>query len=212
VPGLTRDEIDRLATGGRIQRIGRREVVPLDGPTIMLVCDGWFRVFRNAAFVRDVTLFIAQAGDVIAPGALFGERSAESGAEALADATVLSLTREAFDAVAGDDPRLYVSVAANLGRRVTRVQTKLEAFSRATVESRVARALLDIAEDFGVPAPAGTRIDIPLSQSDLASLAGTTRESCSQTVAALARAGILKGGRIRGLVIQDRTRLEALLA
>jgi CRP-like cAMP-binding protein len=118
---------------------------------------------------------------------------------------------DVFERHAVADPSLYIKIAANVGRRISRLQTKLEAFSRSGVEVRIAGALLEIADDFGVPVPTGTKIDLPLSQEDLAHLAGTSRESCSQAVAAFARGGLVVGGRLKGLVIADRPALEALL-
>ena len=212
VQGLTSDDIDRLAADGRVERIARRAIVPLDGPTVTIVIDGWFRVFRNAAFVRDVTLFLAAAGDVLAPSSLFGERSAESGAEALADAHVLLLAPEAFVRHAESDPELYMRMAVVLGRRVSRVQKRLEELSRFGVEARVAGSLIDLASDFGTPLQAGIKLDLPLSQEDLANLAGTTRESCSSAVAEFARRGFVKGARLKGLVILDREGLAAVAA
>jgi CRP/FNR family cyclic AMP-dependent transcriptional regulator len=211
VSRLTDDQIARLAAEGRVERIARGAILPLDSPAVAIVAGAWFRVFRRAAFIRDVTLFLAQTGDVLAPGAVFGERSAESGAQAIADAQMLFVPREVFERRADGDPALYIKVAANVGRRISRLQMKLEAFSRAGVEVRVAGALLELADDFGVPVPTGTKIDLPLSQRDLAHLAGTSRESCSQAVASFARGGLVVGGRLKGLVIADRPALEALL-
>jgi CRP-like cAMP-binding protein len=211
VSRLTDDQIARLAAEGRVEPVARGAIVPLDSPAIAIVTGAWFRVFRRAAFVRDVTLFLAKAGDVLAPGAVFGDRSAETGAQAIADAEVLFVPPDVFERHAAADPSLYIRVAANVGRRISRLQAKLEAFSRAGVEVRVAGALLEIADDFGVPVPTGTKIDLPLSQEDLAHLAGTSRESCSQAVAAFARSGLVVGGRLKGLVIADRPALEALL-
>ncbi len=208
--GLTAGQLARLAAEGFVQRVQRGAIISLDGPTVAIVAGAWFRVFRHAAFVHDVTLFLAKSGDVLAPGTIFGERSAESGAQAIADADLLLVPREAFERHAAADATLYVRVAANIGQRVARLQTKLEAFSRAGVETRVAGALLEIAEDFGVPVPTGTKIELPLSQEDLAHLAGTSRESCSGVVAAFARSGFVVGGRLKGLVIADRQALEAL--
>jgi CRP-like cAMP-binding protein len=208
---LTDDQIARLAAEGRVERVARGAIVPLDAPAMMIVAGAWFRVFRRAAFVRDVTLFLAKPGDILAPSALFGERSAESGAQAIADADLLLVPPEAFERVAAADPTLYMKVAANVGRRISRLQVKIEAFSRAGVEARVAGALLEIAGDFGVPVAGGTKIMLPLSQEDLAQLAGTSRESCSQAVAAFARSGYVVGGRLKGLVIADRVALERLL-
>jgi CRP/FNR family cyclic AMP-dependent transcriptional regulator len=211
VSRLTDDQIARLAADGGLQQVERGAIVPLDTPAIAIVAGAWFRVFRRAAFARDVTLFLAKTGDVLAPGTVFGERSGESGAQAIAAAEILFVPREAFERHAAADPSLYIRLAANVGRRISRLQTKLEAFSRAAVDVRVAGALLELADDFGVPGPTGTKINLPLSQEDLAHLAGTSRESCSQAVAALARGGLVVGGRLKGLVIADRAALEALL-
>jgi CRP/FNR family cyclic AMP-dependent transcriptional regulator len=211
VSRLTADQIVRLAADGRVERVARGAIVPLDTPEVAIVTGAWFRVFRRAAFVRDVTLFLAKRGDVLAPGTLFGERSAESGAQAIADAELLLVPREALARQADADSSLYIEIAANVGRRIARLETKIEAFSRAGVEVRVAGALLELADDFGVSAANGTKIDLPLSQQDLAHLAGTSRESCSQAVASFARAGWVIGGRLKGLVIADRPALEALL-
>jgi CRP/FNR family cyclic AMP-dependent transcriptional regulator len=211
VSRLTDDQIARLAAEGRVERVARGAVVQLDMPAVAIVAGAWFRVFRRAAYIRDVTLFLAKTGDVLAPGAVFGERSAESGAQAIADARILFVAPDVFERHAVADPSLYIKIAANVGRRISRLQTKLEAFSRSGVEVRIAGALLEIADDFGVPVPTGTKIDLPLSQEDLAHLAGTSRESCSQAVAAFARGGLVIGGRLKGMVIVDRPALEALL-
>jgi CRP/FNR family transcriptional regulator len=209
---LAHDHIARLAAAGRRERIPARTLVPLDAPLVAIVAAGALRVFRNAAFVRDVTLFYARPGDVLGPGALFEERSAESGAQAVVESELVMLTREAFEAIAADDAGLYLEVARNLGLRADRIQQKVEALSRAPVEARVAAALLELADLFGAPVPAGTRLELPLSQEDLADLAGTTRESASGAVAAFARRGIVRGSRLKGLVVLDRAALEQVRA
>jgi len=175
-----------------------------------IVIGGYFRIFRNAAFVRDVTLGLAGRGDVLAPGAAFGDRSAETGAEALSEGHVLLLSADAWNRRADAAPELHLKLAASVGRRVTRLQRKLEELSRAGVEARVAASLLDLANDYGVPGAGGIRLDVPLSQEDLARLAGTTRETCSSTVAEFARRGLVKGGRLKGMLVLDVGALRLL--
>lgn len=210
---LSPAEVDRLACDGRIERVAPRAIVRLDAAAVTIVAEGWVRVFRDAAFVRDVTLGLAGPGEVLAPGTLFGDRSAESGAEAITGGAVLAVAPDAMARYAETAPGLYAALARSLARRTLRVQRKLEAFSRATVEARVAGALLEIAEDAGIALGAGAfRLDLPLSQEDLAALAGTTRESCSTTVAAFARGGLVRGTRLRGLVLVDPARLAELAA
>lgn len=211
MPALNPDAVDRLAREGRLERLARRARFAVDGPDVAVVVDGWFRVFRNAAFVRDVTLVLAGPGELVAPGALFGERSAESGAEAVTGGSIALVPPEAF--ARHGDARLFQAIARSLAIRTSRVQRKLEAVSRASVEERVAAALLEIAEDAGVGLPGGEiRLDLPLSQGDLAGLAGTIRESCSTAVAAFARRGLVRGRRLQGLVLADPAGLAAVAA
>ena len=211
MPVLNDDQVERCAIVGRVETVARRGIVPLDGPTAAIVVDGWFRVFRNAAFVRDVTLFLAQRGDVLAPGALFGQRSGESGAEAIATSSVALIASDAFERIAGEEPALYVALARNIAHRTAHVQAKLERQSRAPAEARVAAALLEICADFGIPVPGGGhRIELPLSQEDLARLAGTTRETASTALASFARRGLVRGSRLRGLALIDGTGLAAV--
>ena len=208
--GLTTDDLDRLSAEGRVEAVARRAVVPLDGPTLVIVIGGYFRIFRNAAFVRDVTLGLASRGDVLAANAAFGDRPSETGAEALSAGHVLLIASDAWTACAAADPGLSLKLAVSIGRRVERLHKRLEEHSRSGVEGRVAASLLDLADDFGIPAQAGIRLDLPLSQEDLARLAGTTRETCSSTVADFARRGLVRGGRLRGMLLLDVPGLAAL--
>ena len=210
MPGLSDGEIERCAVGGRGQRLARGDVVPLDGLTAAVVIDGWFRVFHSAAFVRDVTLFLAKRGDVLGPSALFGQRGGESGAEAIAASSVTLIARDAFEQIAGVNASLYLALARNIAYRTAQVQAKLERQSRAPAEARVAAALLEICDDFGTPLPTGGhRIDLPLSQEGLARLAGTTRETASTAMAAFARRGLIRGSRLNGLALIDPAGLAA---
>jgi CRP-like cAMP-binding protein len=208
---LSAGDLERLGREGRLERVARRGAVPLDGEAVTVVAEGWFRVFRRAAFVRDVTLVLAGPGEVLAPGALFGDRSAENGAAAITGGVLLVLPAEAVARFAEGVPGLWAALGRSLARRALRVQGKLEAFGRAGVEARVAAALLEIAEASSVPLAGGAvRLDLPLSQEELAGLAGTTRESASAAVASFARGGLVRGSRLRGLVLLAPERLGEL--
>ncbi len=209
--GLADGDLDRLCAEGRVESVVRGGVVPLDGATMVVVIGGFFRIYRNAAFVRDVTLGLAARGDVLAPSAAFGDRAAETGAQALSDGHVLYLAPDAWAERAAAQPDLNLKMAASIGKRISRLQKKVEEFSRTGVEGRVASTLLDLATDFGVPTGGTIKLEVPLSQEDLARLAGTTRETCSSTVAEFARRGFVRGGRLRGLLVLNIPALEALV-
>jgi CRP-like cAMP-binding protein len=206
--GLGPEEIERLSHEGSLQSVARRSIVPLDGPALVVVVEGLFRIFRNAAFVRDVSLGLGSPGDVLAAASAFGERGAETGAEALSEGRIVLLAQSTWERLAAAEPELWLKLSASVARRLTRLQQRVEEVTRSGVEARVAAALGELADSFGRPVEGGLKLDLPLSQEDLARLAGTTRETCSAIVAEFSRQGIVRGGRLRGMLVIDAEALR----
>lgn len=78
----------------------------------------------------------------------------------------------------------------------------------ASVGERIASLLLDLSERFGEATPQGVVLNLKLSRSELAQLAGTINESLSRHLGDLKEEGIID---VQGkkITIRDRRRLEA---
>lgn len=88
--------------------------------------------------------------------------------------------------------------------RLTSIVTDLAWFD---ITDRIERRLLDLASRLGRPAPGGTLIPVRLTQDELASMVGATRESANRAVRALiARGSIDVRGRGR-YVVHSQLRL-----
>jgi len=74
------------------------------------------------------------------------------------------------------------------------------------VPGRVAKALLDLAARFGVPAEDGLRVTHDLTQEELAQLVGASRETVNKALADFAARGFLRLEG-RAVVILDVARL-----
>ena len=77
------------------------------------------------------------------------------------------------------------------------------------VPARLARSLLRLANDFPGEQAGGARIDVRLTQQDLADLIGSTRESASLAVNSFKRQGLIDV-RQRVIFIRDSERLRSL--
>jgi len=66
----------------------------------------------------------------------------------------------------------------------------------------VARRLLDLAERFGKETPEGVKVELPLSQEELASWCGASRESTVKALRTLREVGALTTGR-RQVTLHD---------
>jgi CRP-like cAMP-binding protein len=74
-------------------------------------------------------------------------------------------------------------------------------FAMYDVTGRVARRLLQLAEEFGEPCSDGVRIGLKLSQDELAGWAGSSREAVSKSLHALRDLGWIRTERQRLTVL-----------
>jgi CRP/FNR family cyclic AMP-dependent transcriptional regulator len=99
-----------------------------------------------------------------------------------------------------------IDVLAATTTRLTTIATELAWFD---ITDRVEHRLLDLAQRLGRPAPGGTLIPVRLTQDELASMVGATRESVNRAVRALVARGSLD---VRGrgrYVVRAQLRLVA---
>jgi CRP-like cAMP-binding protein len=99
-------------------------------------------------------------------------------------------------------PRIALSITAQMGGRFKRIESRVENLVFRNLRSRIARILLELAEDFGRPEDGGTLVDIPLSQGDVATLVGATRQSVNLCLGEL-RAAQLVSYRSRRFLLRD---------
>ena len=124
--------------------------------------------------------------DVVGPGGVVGEvalvlpgshRTAT--VIALDAVTTRMLTSEAFDALCESHPSVRVAASQLLAERVERLTKHLVEALYVSVERRVARRIWTLAAMHGGPVR-GT--ELPLTQQDIADLAGATRPTVNQSL------------------------------
>jgi len=150
--------------------------------------DGCYRI--DDGLVK-VSVVVPSGGErilaVLGPGTMVGELSMFSEASRSASVTALResklsfVSRGAFHAFAQDNPDLYRHVIRLLARRLTDTNMALVATTFLSLQGRVARSLLSLAEGFGHDVGGG-RILVrqKITQSDLAAMAGIARENVSR--------------------------------
>jgi CRP/FNR family cyclic AMP-dependent transcriptional regulator len=152
--------------------------------------DGCYRVDDGLLKVS----VVAPAGGerilaILGPGAMVGELSVINGAPrsasvaAIRDTKLSFVSRVTFDAFARTNPDLYKHVMLLLAHRLTDTNIALAATTFLSVQGRVARALLSLAQAFGHDVGGG-RILVrqKITQSDLAAMAGIARENVSRVL------------------------------
>ena len=192
------DDEDRraLLTTCRRRRFARGEVIFHEGDpadSVHLLASGTVAVRITTPLGDVVTL------DVLAPGEAFGEQAllAEGSIRsatttAIETAETMSLFRSSFERLLADHPSALRLLIAALDARLRATSRNLVDMRYMPVESRVFRNLGRLTAIYG-PHRA-----IPLTQEDLASLAGTTRQSLNK---------VLRQAQADGLVTLARGRI-----
>jgi CRP-like cAMP-binding protein len=150
------------------------------------------------------TLHVVGPGDVVGEMAVIhdgGRRTAT--VMALEPAETLSLQRDQFIELRREHPAVDRFLIEVLAAHIARADRHLMEALFVPVERRVLRRLLALTDVYG---NAGNGSEIPLTQDDLASLAGTSRATVNRVLRQAEEAGWVSLGRGRVKVL-DAERL-----
>src|SRR5919108_3905157 len=168
-----------------------------------LVRSGDLRVTREHSDGRAIALATLGPGDIFGELAMFDGEARSASVETLSDSELLALPAADFRRLLAEHSEISVKLVAALTRRLRETNERVARQSFQTVPSRVAGVLSQlIAEETAAEGRQG--VTIRMTQSDLAQLAGTARESVSRFLATLERAGVVKVGRGRVTIVQPR--------
>jgi CRP/FNR family transcriptional regulator, cyclic AMP receptor protein len=165
-----------------------------------IVRDGSFRVTREHSDGRAITLATLGTGDIFGELAMLDGEVRSASVEALTDGELLALPAREVRALLARHPEITVKLIAALVRRLRTANERISRQSFQTVPSRVAGVLSQLVAEES-PREEGGEVTIRMNQSDLAQLAGTSRESVSRFLADLERGGIVRPGRGRVTVL-----------
>lgn len=208
---LSVDDRARVLESARPRHFDRGEVVFREGDpgdSLHLIESGIFAVQVTTPAGDKATL------NVLSPGGFFGELALLQGGPAprrsatilsLAPSSTLTIAGTAFTALLNSHPAVEHLVVAALAHRVQQLSGRLLEAMYTGVDRRVYRRLVELAEIYSGASP---DVVIPLSQGDLATMAGASRPTVNQVLQKLVSRGIVSLDR-RQITIEDLPALRA---
>lgn len=186
-----------LALAGRL----RRRRMPAGTPVVYkgdpsgalyLIASGQVKVHQATSGGDEVIL------NVLGPGDFFGEMSLIDGQPRSADISTLEavelllLEGDALRDTIHEQPAVAWTLLQILSQRLRDQNERAEMLMTRDVAGRVADCLLRLAKSQGTPLPGGSiRVDVSLTQSDIAALVGATRERVSRALTVFRTAGTI---------------------
>ena len=149
------------------------------------------------------------AGDLLGAADLGSLTTRQQTVRCLDACVIRTLSFERFDELIRRFPELAAAVIRALSIRLRWVAQLAVTLETQSAPERICGLLLALSERFGVPGGDGVRIDLKLTNDDLAAIAGVSRQFANATLQDLRKRGLI-ASRPHSLVITGREGLERL--
>jgi CRP-like cAMP-binding protein len=178
-----------------------------DAQSVYILEKGLVRIYRLSESGDEATFGYVTPGEVFGELALFGYTERESFAQAVTACEVRQIPCESFERLLTSQASITIAITKQIGARMKRIESRIEHLVFRDVRARIARVLLELADDFGSPSGSAITIDLRLTQSEFATLVGSVRQTVNENLRRFEQNGWIRreDGRI---VIRDRQELE----
>ena len=175
--------------------------------TCYIVRAGHARAIRDHGDGRTLTLAHFGPGDIFGELAMFDDERRSATVETLDQLDAIAVPGSDMRRLLREHPDIAVKLVISLGRRLREANERIARQSFQTVQSRVAGVLGQLVVQAQGEGAGDRDVLVTVTQSDVAQLAGSSRESASRFLAVLERAGIVTQGRGR-VTVHDPAALE----
>ena len=179
--GLTPPALERIAelAGQRSYRANEIVFSQADpGDALYAVVTGKIRISAGAADGREIFLNIMEPGDTFGEIALLDGGTRTASATAIVASELVSIRREHFLALLERESRVALELLRLCGERLRWTSGLAEDAALLNGSARLAKRLLGLSKLHGEPAEVG--ITMRISQEDLASFLGVSRQVVNQ--------------------------------
>lgn len=172
----------------------------VDAPVVVML-DGRVRVSALASDGRELVLAFRGPGSILGEVAALDGGRCSATVTALDDVQAIMLSPAEFHAFLRARPDAAIALVRLSGQRLRDADRKRVEFAALDTPGRVAARIVELADRFGQPQPDGSiLITLTLSQEELATWVGSSREATVKALGQLRGLGWLETGRRRILV------------
>ena len=158
---------------------------------LYVVESGHVKLFKSSASGREQVLAVESPGYTIAELPVFDGGTYPASAQAVSDLTLLFVSKQDFQSLCLEHPKVALKVLRVVGRRLRGLVAIIEELSFTTVRHRLISLLLRLARK-GRQVGSAIEITLPASNQELAAQIGTVRELVSRNMSRLQAEGLIR--------------------
>lgn len=210
--GLDDGAWQALAVRGRHRKMARGSTLFAQGErtgAVAILVDGRLKIARVTDDGTEALLAVRGPGDLVGELAALDGRPRSASVTALEPASLLVVEAGVFRSWLRAYPDVALRLLAVLAGRLRDADIVRAEFPATDVTARLARRLLQLAAQYGEPDGDTVRIDLPVTQDDLAGWVGASREAVAKGMRRLRDAGAVTTAR-RQVAVRDVAALRRL--
>jgi CRP/FNR family cyclic AMP-dependent transcriptional regulator len=207
---LSEEDSRALRAGVTVVKLARGDRLFSEGDIgdkLYIIISGKMKLTRAAPDGRENLQSVHGPGEMFGELSLFDPVPRTATATAVTDAELAGLTHDDVRKWLSTRPEVAMHLLAALAQRLRRINDVKADLVFTDVPGRVAKALLDLAERFGVPNSEGIQVNHDLTQEELAQLVGASRETVNKALADFAARGWIQLA-AKSVLVTDADRLR----
>ena len=200
---LTNDQAQGIADAVVKRRFRRGEIIVehmRKSNSLFILLTGRARVLTSDSRGREVILAVLQPGDYVGEMSLIDNEPHSATVRAEIQTDMLVLARPDFARCLPENSSLSYAILRGLVQRLRNADRQIESLALLDVYGRVARTLLDMAEDQGELKIIRNKV----SRQDLAKVVGASREMVSRVMKDLEERGMIETQENGSVIIKQR--------
>lgn len=204
-------EFTKLSTITLMQTSPRKSNVFTEGEprtAVYFICQGIIKVYKVDPNGNEQIVSYLKKGEMFPHTGFFDPSPYPATTEVVETVELLVIPIKAFEQLMLDTPSIAIKVMRVMGAKIRELQAKLQDFVVHDVNRRIISVLLRLADEHGIEEKGQRIISLAVTQQDIASMAGTTRETVSRLFQHLRKDRLIEMDR-KQIVILDFDLLQS---
>ncbi len=152
------------------------------GQVLYVVKEGKVKICLVSPEGQEITLAVFGKGECFGEFAILDGLPRSADAVAMERVECYTLQRSDFHQAIMKNPKIAIQVLESISKRLRTTDQMVEDLIFLDVYGRVAKKLLELSDTHGTKVADGIRIDVRLTQQELASMVGASRESVNKVL------------------------------
>ncbi len=182
---LRKDELDMVNKNTEMRDIKKGEILYIQGTydkNMYILKKGAVKITKLTPHGKTIILDIFKGGTIFGEMSLVEPQERDETAEVIEDGLICTIPLTKFNELSQIVPGLSIKITKMMGLRRFKIENKLLDLVYCGVEQRLAKTILNLLHDFGVPYDNGYKVQLKLTHQDLSDLIASTRETVTATL------------------------------